>query len=268
LVVLAAAGSPAVAGSVFVTGHDPIWHAHFGGNTVGARNLARTGIAYARNGSALPFLFIESTAPVPAGNAYTLPFLTPDLGYAPGDFVAMNAAALMALPDFRTALNSYSAIVVTSDHGGMLSSAELAFLNSHAADILDYLNAGGGLYADAESNARGMIGATQPFGFLPFLVSSTSFQASEVANTVTPFGSGLGLTNADVNGNFSHNFFSSTGGMDVVDLYNGNPQIPLTLAYRGTLTPGGVVPEPGSVFLLAFALAVLVLALRRRTLPV
>ena len=47
------------AGSIFITGHDPTWHAHFGGNTTGARNLALTGIGYARNGSALPFLFTQ-----------------------------------------------------------------------------------------------------------------------------------------------------------------------------------------------------------------
>ena len=58
---LSVAAVAASAGSVFVTGHDPIWHAGNGGNNApGATNLARIGIDYARNGSALPFLFIES----------------------------------------------------------------------------------------------------------------------------------------------------------------------------------------------------------------
>jgi hypothetical protein len=253
------------AGSIFVTGHDPIWHSNFGGNASGARNLAVTGIDFARNGSALPFLFIESTAPVPSGNAYTAPFLTSQLGYAPGQYVVMNAAALQALPDFRIALNSYSAIVVASDHGGMLSGAELGFLNGHAADILSYLNAGGGLYAEGESNATGLIGSITPFGFLPFLVSSTSFQSAEVSNVVTAFGASLGLTNADVNGNFSHNYFASTGGMTAVDLFNGDPNLVLSLAYRGQLTPGGVVPEPGTIALLALALGMLAFGSRRRS---
>ena len=49
------------------------------------------------------------------------------LGYTAGDFVAMDAAALVALADFRTALDSYSAIVVASDHGGMLSLTNCCF---------------------------------------------------------------------------------------------------------------------------------------------
>jgi hypothetical protein len=263
--LLVAIAVPASAGSVFVTGHDPIWHAQIGANTVGARNLAQTGIEFARNGSVLPFLFIESKSPtpVPSGNARTAPFLTSALGYAAADFTVMNAADLMALGDFRTTLNSFSAIVVASDHGGMLTAAELSFLNSKAADILDYLNAGGGLYAEAESNQVGLIGATPRFGFLPFLVSSTDFPSMETGNTVTAFGAGLGLANSDVNGNFSHNFFASTGGMNPVDLFNGDATRPLSLAFRGTLTPGGVVPEPGTVLLLALALALLALGLKR-----
>jgi hypothetical protein len=251
----------ASAGSIFITGHDPIWHSGLGGNVAGATAIAQTGIEFARDGNAEKFLFIESkSAPVPSGNAFTAPFLTSALGYASGDFDQMEAADLLALADFRATLDDYSAIVIASDHGGMLTSGELSFLNAHAGDIIDYLNDGGGLYAEAESNATGNIGSTPRFSFFNFLGSSTDFQSGEVANTVTPFGASLGLTNSDVNGNFSHNFFSATGTLQPVDLFNGDPTMPLTLAFRGELVQE---PEPGTLLLLGIGCSVLALRPRR-----
>src|SRR3979409_1627582 len=68
---------PAVAGNAILTGPVPLWHSKFGPNVAGENNLAKTGIDFARNSSALPFLFVESlTVPVPSGNAHTAPFLT------------------------------------------------------------------------------------------------------------------------------------------------------------------------------------------------
>jgi PEP-CTERM motif len=260
--VSALSASPLLAGSIFVTGHDSVWHSENGPNTPGAADLATIGIEYARNGSTLPFLFVESkTVDVPIGNAHEAPFLTSGLGYGVGDYVVMDSSDLAGLLDFRTALDGYSAIVVASDFGGMLTVSELSFLNDHALDIIDYLNAGGGLAAFAESDDAHLIGDTRRFGYLPFLVSSTDFSVPEVSNVVTPFGASLGVENSDVNGNFSHNFFDETGGMFQVDRFNGDESRPLTLAYRGRIGIGGV-PEPGTLLLLGFGFGVL--ATRRR----
>lgn len=222
-------------GSIFITGHDPIWHAHFGTDTHAARDIARTMIDYVRHGSTLPFLFVESNNPLEGT------FLTPNLGYAASDYVVAGISVLAGFSNFRAELNHYSAVVVASDDGGMLTAAELAFLDNHSGDLIDYINAGGGLAASAESNAQGAIGNTPRFQFLPFIVSSVDFQAFETSNAVTPFGASLGLTDADVNGNFSHNFFSSTGGMTAVDLFNGDSARPLSLAFRGRVNTEGVI---------------------------
>jgi hypothetical protein len=66
--------------------------------------------------------------------------------------------------------------------------------------------------------------------------------------------------------NFSHNYFSSTGGMPPVDYFNGNMIKPLSLASRSFITPGGVsAPDGGTtVATLGLSLGVIALGLRRR----
>ena len=147
------------AGSIFVSAHDAVWHSRMGPNNTGAKNIATTAITYVRDGSTLPFLFVESiSTPVPGGNNRVAPFLITDLGFSTLDFDVADGSILSGFSDFRSELNNYSAIVVASDHGGMLTSSELSFLNGHSDDIIAYLNSGGGLAAFAESNAKGLIG--------------------------------------------------------------------------------------------------------------
>jgi len=56
-------------------------------------------------------------------------------------------------------------------------------------------------------------------GYLPLIVASAAFDRSEVGNTTTTaFAASLGLSNSDVNGNPSHDIFTGTGGMSIVDL--------------------------------------------------
>jgi hypothetical protein len=87
----------------------------------------------------------------------------------------------------------------------------------------------------------------QNFGFLPFLVSSTPMGEFENGNMLTPFGLTLGLVNSDINGNFSHNIFTATGGLDVVDV-DATGEI-LSLAGRGQFSMGGITPEPSTLTL-------------------
>jgi len=208
------------------------------------------------------FLFVESNIAVPSGHTVGKNGII-DSGYTEGvNFNAADASTLNAQLNLLGVAGGYSAIVIASDFGGILTQAELNILNARSADIIAFLNAGGGLYAMAESNNGAHLtpGGGQ-FGYLPFIVTSTAFDQSEVGNTVTAFGASLGLANSDVNGNASHNIFTSTGGMNVVD-FDSQGNI-LSLAVRARIDTGGVVPEPASLALLAVAFAALRLTRRR-----
>ena len=257
LVVLLGGLPRAEAGAIFLTGHDPDFHATVGGDAIGARNINNAAINFIMDPvfnpfASLPFLFVESNIAPPGGHVTGENGIIAS-GYTTGvDYVAADASTLNAALDGLGTL--YGGIVVASDFGGVLTQAELNILNARSADIIAFLNAGGGLYAIAESNGgAGLTPGGGHFGFLPFIVSSTSFDAAETGNVVTPFGLTLGITNDDVNGNFSHNFFSSTGGMNVVDTFNGDPRRPLSLAFRGPITDTGV-PEPASMLLMVVGL--------------
>ena len=172
-----------------------------------------------------------------------------DSGYTLGvNFDKADASTLNA------ALNglgtTYDAIVVASDFGGILTQAELDILDARRTDIVNFLNGGGGLYAMAEgNNGAGLTPNGGWFGFLPCVVAQQDKNQTEVGNTLTSFGAGLGLTNGDVNGNASHNVFTDTCGLNVVD-QDPSGAI-LSLAARAKVEGGGFnqVPEPSSLLL-------------------
>jgi len=230
------------AGGVFVTGHDPDFHAVQGGNPSGAQHIIQDSLNYVTNNQVNSILLVTDRVNPGAG------YSDPELGLTASGYtfdVADNGAAGGAVLDLSTVnFSSYSAVVVASDFGGWLRQSELDILNSRKTDLLNYVNGGGGLVAFAESGPPSGLASTGLFGFLPFLATSATLNQTEVGNQVTPFGATLGLTDADVDGNASHNIFTSTGGLNVVDR-DSNGEI-LSLATRETISVTGVsaVPEP------------------------
>lgn len=268
-VALAVVCGTSQAGSIFLTGHDPDFHATLGGNLTGARNFNNAAINYIMDpgfnafvATAPKFLFVESTISPPSGHTNGVNGIIAS-GYASGvNFDIADSSTLNAALNNLGVAGGYSAVVVASDFGGVLTQAELNILNARSSDIINFLNAGGGLYAMAESAAPYGLTSTGAFGFLPFVVSSTALNQSEIGNTLTAFGASTGLLNSDINGNASHNIFTSTGGMNVVGVdANGNI---LSLATRAKVTQTGVVPVPAAAWLLGSGLLGLIGVARRK----
>jgi hypothetical protein len=255
-----------VDGSVFVSGHDPDFHSQAGPNAPGAQDIIEDALAFARNGNNKPVLLIETD---PAPNESLGDHLDSEQGLIASGYTvgttAGNHFVRVSAAQFATEnLSQFSAIFVPSDHGGSLTGNDLEALDNRATDILSYIDNGGGLVAFAEDGFHtAATDGSHPalFGFLPFLVSSTAAEQFESGNSLTAAGLALGLTDSDINGNFSHNVFTATGGMTVVDMSPTGAV--LSLDFRGQLTRRGVVPEPAS--LAPFVLGIVFVIMRLRS---
>lgn len=269
LLAFSAAGmlaGPALAGAIFLTGHDPDFHAQPGFGNGG--KLLQVGINYATSGGdpdtfGGKFLWVESDRGFVSGHLRGEDGLNA-IGLTEGvDYDTATASQFSALTTAQLA--GYTAIGVASSFGGKLTRDELDALIARSDDIADFVNAGGGIFASSECFPCGgnlLAGTTDPdlFGYLPVDVTSIG---ADPDFTATAFGLSLGLTNTDLN-DPTHNSFGLVGGLNVVDVDEaGNAT---TLAGIVTIDDGGFnpVPEPSTLAIVGLGLFGFALARRRR----
>ncbi len=224
-------GLPTGKGGVYITGHDPDYHAYAGGNAAGAQNILKRAINWVTFGKANPKILLVTDLRNPGGDESD-----PRNGLTAAGFtydIADDGSSGSALDLHTVDFTKYSVVVVASDYGGWLRQEELDILKARSADVISYINGGGGLVALAECGCRGNgTGTTHDrFGFLPSVVSSAALNQGESGFTLTSTGTEMGLATSDINGNASHNIFTAGGGLDTVDLDSAGHII--SLAERG-----------------------------------
>jgi hypothetical protein len=224
-------------GGVFVTGHDADIHSTAGANNpVGAQHIVQRSVAYVTPGDMEPLRLLLVTHRSDWGGGIDPSEGLIASGFTTFDMADDGSAGGGVLDLHSVNFANYDAVIVASDFGGWLRQSELDILNARAADLASYVNGGGGLVAFAESGLATTTAHDQ-FGFVPFVISSTQANSSETGNQLTAAGEAMGLTVEDINGNFSHNIFDSSGGMDTIDLNPGGGI--LSLATRQPLVPAG-----------------------------
>lgn len=230
-----AARVEATSGPIFITGHDPDFHAQ---DDAGARRLLTKAVAYVRHGSSMPMLWVESRIATPGGHRVGKAGLRA-IGLTEGpDFIHLDAAQLKSQSTswWQSLGSRFSAIAVASDYGGTLTQAELDQLNAHREDIAQFVNTGGGLLALSEGGGGAGLTQREHFKFLPIEVSSTGNASPPY--TVTTYGRDeFGLIDTDVNSP-SHSHFASDFGLNVVTRSAPTGQI-MTLAGKVRITSGG-----------------------------
>lgn len=213
-------------GRVFVTGHDPDYHAYMGPNKLGAQHIVQRAITYVTAGKPNPKLLLVTDLRNPGGDQSDPRLGMKASGFSSFDVADYGSNAPGVLDLKRVNFTKYDAVVVSSSTGGWLRQDELDILNTRSTDLNLYVNNGGGIVAFNEVGERqgGYPGTSHNlYAFVPSIGNNTliskQFQEEEVGFNLTKTGVAMGLSGNDINGNYLHSIFVKTGGigMNIID---------------------------------------------------
>ena len=251
--------APAMAGDILLTGHDNDYHCTIGGNAGDACGALDVEAKYVTSGSSdpnLPILVIDNGTELTSA-------LTAD-----GFSVVSTTVGGVTAASFNPSLYSAFAVASVSTCGGCDNPVGTGTTLAGFSTAIDsFFNAGGGILGlTSASDDSGFAYVPQATAGSP-IFSTSGFVATPAGTAGIP---GFFA----VNGDETHNIFTSDTGYMVAETFPGDGNAPVTLflsnaTISGTkIGTGPSVPEPASLSLLCaglFGLASARLLSRRRS---
>ena len=242
-------GSAAYAGPFILAGTDADDHGFAsGGNQQGwlfmQKALENLGAGVTNGNKAVTILGSTSTASTAANSAFNLSSLV-------GAGWTVNTVLVSNFGTFFTGAGLAASGILMMDSGGNVGGGvDGSSYTAYATNINNFVGAGGGLFSQAN-------GYQWLSTLVPTLTvvneSGTGLGLTAAGNTAFP-----ALTNADLSSGPWHSSFSTTGAIPVLAVSDNGSTLNHAVIIGGATgsitNPGGTVPEPGSLALLAVAL--------------
>jgi hypothetical protein len=214
---------PAQAGSLFLTGHDIDNHFNADGYDVtilkyltGKTDLSSVKVSY-------------------LGSS----------GYATPTQGAVTSYTVSTMTDAQWATALQADVLEIGSGNRAISVADVAKITTRKSQIVNFFNAGGNIWGNTSDSILGYYDAFLP----PALISTTAPQSASDGFYATTAGTGIGITNIQVNGDPTHNSFTNIPSAFTVFeklSLSGNPAVQsindpiISIGLKdGTITNGG-----------------------------